>query len=299
MDFWVESLRQCIEQKVKRHIPGPQFEYRPTYDIDQSRAYQNKGFTRNTAGFMKDLFRNMNDVKVRYRVLTGKEKDPYDTFDHIEKMLAESGYRAIFFIHPGTYGPYDKNISLKNKKHRAFIRDLAQRHTIGIHPSYRAASDPALLKSEIELLSEVLGQPVTHCRHHFLKIQIPFTYRNYLSLGITHDYSLGWAGDRGFRAGFSRSFPFYDLEKEETTALTLHPFCFMDSALRNLRKLSPSETELEIESMLHLLRETGGIFCSIWHNTSLVEDSHWKGWRDVHDFSIRTALHERPISNDE
>ena len=44
------------------------------------------------------------------------------------------------------------------------------------------------LKKEIDGLSNVLRKQITLSRQHFLKLNMPQTYRNLLSLDITDDY---------------------------------------------------------------------------------------------------------------
>ena len=55
-------------------------------------------------------------------------------------------------------------------------------------------------------------------------LRFPQTYRRLLKLSVREDYTLGYAGQTGFRAGICTPFYFYDLELEETTNLLLVPF---------------------------------------------------------------------------
>ena len=52
----------------------------------------------------------------------------------------------------------------------------------------------------------------------------------------TDDYSMGYVGEPGFRAGISIPFPFYNLLDEKETALMVHPFAFMDRGLKDYLK---------------------------------------------------------------
>lgn len=291
VDFWVKALEDLLKKKSPTlQTKAAQFSFQPTYDIDQYWAFLHKGLWRNTAGYFKDWFNGAAISKgLRRKVLNKKVADPFDSFAYLEQLNKTHQLSPIYFIHPGTYGTFDKNISLKNKHARALVLSLAQQHTVGLHPSYKSAKDATLLKKELELLSAVIGSKVTRIRHHYLRISIPDTYRLYTELGITDDYSLGWATDRGFRAGCSRSFPFYDLEREQMSPLMLHPLSMMDGALKTYRNLRPYEARMEIESMIHLIKEVNGTFVSLWHNESLGTTPQWSGWREVYEFLIACA----------
>jgi hypothetical protein len=39
--------------------------------------------------------------------------------------------------------------------------------------------------------------------------------------------------------------------------------------------------------MINETRKVGGLFVSIWHNTSLLDSDEWKGWREVFEFMIK------------
>ncbi len=292
VDFWLKQLESLI---TKQHrgttIKSHEFTFTPTYDIDQFWAYLHKGTWRNTAGYLRDWFNGSAIAPgLRKKVLQKKVSDPFDAYSYLEELHSSHKLSAIFFVHPGTYGPYDKNIKLTNKFVREIITSLSLKNEVALHPSYKSANNEPLFRHELEELSSLLGKKITHCRQHFLKIKLPDTYRMYISAGITDDYSLGWATDIGFRAGTSRSFPFYDLEKESITSLMLHPLCMMEGALKSYRKLRPYEARMELESMIHLLHEVNGTLLSLWHNESLGNNPQWSGWREVYEFMIQRAL---------
>lgn len=292
VDYWVKELRSAITQHSRGHLPEPPvFSYLPTYDIDQFYSFRHKGFLRNAAGFLRDLLKaKFALVSQRIRVLRGKEKDPFDSFDYLDGLHTRYGLKPIYFLHPGTYGPFDKNVPLHHPGATERVKHLLEKYSVGLHPSYRAARDPELLRSEIQALSSLTGVPVTCVRQHFLRIRIPETYRTFASLGIKNDYSLGWASDNGFRAGTGRSFPFYDLQREHQTSLILHPLCMMDGAFRNYQQVSPDQAKQEAAGIIRSLKETGSTCISLWHNESLGSSPHWKNWKEVYEFIIEKAI---------
>lgn len=290
VDLWLNRLTRLLQQyDPYLKASNSEFEFLPTYDIDQTWSYLHKGFSRNTAGLIRDLllFRWQN-AALRVKVLRGRKTDPFDCFAWLDYLHEACNLKPLYFIHPGTYGKYDKNIPLLHPAHSARIRELGQTNDIGIHPSFLSFENTELLKREIGQLSFVLGREITKARQHFLRIRLPETYRRYIECGITDDYSLGWAGDSGYRAGTSRSFPFYDLERESATPLMLHPLSMMDGAYQVYRKISAEESALEAAAMAEYQKDTGGRLITLWHNESLSDQGQWKGWRPVYEHILRT-----------
>lgn len=292
VDFWLSWLRQAIEDRCGGLLPkADPFNFQPTYDIDQFFSYRYKGLFRNGAGVMRDLAKgNLPKVGLRMQVLFGNKKDPFDSFSYLDELHLTYGLKPIYFIHPGTYGKFDKNIPLQKAIVARRVRELAEKYTVGVHPSYISAGKPTLLRAEMDALAAIIGSPADRCRQHFLRIRIPDSFRLFMACGIRHDYSLGWASDNGFRAGTGRSFPFYDLEKEEETPLILHPLCMMDGAFRNYLHMHPEEAKAQISEIIRSLKDTNSVCTTLWHNESLGTSRHWAGWRSVYEHTLREAL---------
>jgi len=156
----------------------------------------------------------------------------------------------------------------------------------GIHPSYRSAGRPATLRMEAERYSKIAGHEAGCARQHWLLLRLPETYQSYEDAGISIDYTMGYADEPGFRAGIARPFPFYDLSKEKITGLTIVPFQIMDGTLRQYLHLSPEAALPVIRSLVSSTMSVGGLFVSIWHNTSLAEGNGWEGWRRVFEETL-------------
>jgi hypothetical protein len=292
VDLWIKQFVQTLQKKYPQFDPkGQTFSFLPTYDIDQAWEYLHKNVIRSVVAGLRDYYRGRrNLVRERVNVLSKKVQDPSDSYDIQFALQEKYNLHPVYFFHPGTYGKYDKNISLKNPAFKDLIHRIKEKAEIGIHPSYRSAEEKGLLEKEVELLSKVSGLPINKCRHHFLRIKLPETYRKYISCGITDDYSLGWASDNGFRAGTSRSFPFYDLEKEETTELMIHPLVMMDGAYKNYLKLTPDEATIELDKLIVEVKNAGGTFISLFHNHTLGSSPLWSGWKEVYEKMIVSAL---------
>jgi hypothetical protein len=292
VDYWVSQLSDSIRKFYPDfQVPANSFRFIPTYDIDQAWAYLHKGYLRNTGALVKKIFSGQyKNASEHMKVLLRKVPDPFDSYSFQFELQAKYKLKPIYFIHPGTYGRFDKNISLKNKYFRNLINDLSAKGEIGLHPSYRSATEPGLIEKEKHQLEEACGLKINKCRYHFLRLSYPESYRDLISCGITDDYSLGWVEDIGFRAGTSREFPFYDLEKEQITLLAIHPFIMMEGALGTHRHLNAEESLREIIAQIDIVKANGGDYICLWHNEILGSSAKWAGWRTVFEEMIREAL---------
>lgn len=257
-----------------------------TFDIDNAFAYLHKNTLRTQLAIAKDyLYNRKKRLEDRKKVLAGELTDPYDTFDFIQ-TLAMSGANVLVFWLLGDYGTYDKNISHLQPDQRELIRKMSETIEIGIHGSYGSNDAEYQLGTEMGRLADITGKEVAKNRQHYLMINLPFTYQALLRQHITDDYTMGYADIAGFRAGTARVFNWFDLHKNESTALRIHPFTYMDGTLHEYLKLSPVEAKNKISSLYEEICRYGGQFSYIWHNETIGDYSHWQGWKDVFSHTI-------------
>lgn len=291
INIWVQEIGKILKNRFRDFkYQGSKYSFISTIDIDAAWAYKQKGLFRTLGGYINDLWHlSFERIAERTRVLAGFAKDPFDTYDYIMQINRENELRPIFFILFAEYGFNDKNIPVRNRKFHTLIKSLADRASIGIHPSYNSNSFFGKLKREIERLSRVLNREIAKSRQHFLVLQLPTTYRNLINLDVTEDYSMGFAGKPGFRAGICSTFNFYDLDLDTETHLKVHPFTFMEGTLKDYLKLTPQKSIDIIKKLIGEVKAVNGTFIPIWHNESLSNQHRWKGWRHVYEEMIREA----------
>lgn len=295
-DRWANAFLKFLDhhQLIKYRRKTQSIQIIPTFDIDNAYAYHLKTGVRKFLSTAKDLIKgDRSRIKERESVLTGGISDPYDTYDYI-LSIADRGFHVNMFWLLGDYAKYDKNISFKNVRHQRLIRKMAQKTTIGIHPSYKSNSYEYYLLSEKERLEIILHTMVEHSRQHFLKLKIPITYPTLYSMGIKHDYTMGYADQAGFRSGTARPHKWYDLTKNRVSELIIHPFVYMDGTLNEYMKLQPQEAMELIEKLYKEVKKYGGDFLFIWHNETIGDYGKWLGWKDVLEFTLNlnTQKHE-------
>jgi hypothetical protein len=191
---------------------------------------------------------------------------------------------------------YDKNIAPVHPAMVNLIQRLSSVFSIGLHPSWSSHHQPEIIQQEKKHLEAAISNSVTASRQHYIRMQLPETYRLLLQVGIQKDYSMGYGSINGFRASFAGSFCWYDLEKEEKTGLRIYPFFFMDANSRFEQRQDAATSVKELESYFNLCKKYNGLFISIFHNHLIGNDKEGLHWRIVHEqlislIQLSPALH--------
>jgi len=289
VDIYAWHLKKLLSERFPGLIfPERTFRFIPTIDIDIAFAYKGRGLIRTMYGAARSLLTgDFGRLSERVGVLSGKTPDPYDTYG--DQMMLHAKYRSspYYFFLCGDHGPLDKNISYLSASFKKLVREMARHATIGIHPSFASDSKPRILNKEMKRLAELSNKPVTCSRQHFLKLQLPHTYRALIANNITHDFSMGYASRPGFRSGTCTPFYFYDLERETATSLKVVPLTVMDGTLRDYLGLSPGQAIQTIRELMDEVKGVNGTFVSLWHNDAFSEKGSWAGWKKVYEEMLK------------
>lgn len=290
VNIWIQDFRKVLKEKyLTLNIQHSTFKFVPTYDIDEAFSYKHKGLLRTVGGAAMQLKSgNLQPVKERIRVLTGKSKDPYNSYQWMDELHAKYDLKPIYFFHVAAKnGKYDKNILPSQPAMQQLLKQHTGKYSIGIHPSWRSGDDESLLGKEIKTVENITGRKVTLSRQHYIRFTLPHTFRRLIDAGITDDFSMGYGSINGFRASVASSFYWYDLEKEQQTDLLLHPFCFMDANSFYEQKHTSTEALNEMKQYYDAVKSVNGTLITIWHNTFLGTDKKFTGWKEIYEDFIK------------
>jgi hypothetical protein len=290
VNIWINEIAKRIEKKHDSFkFPKRNFKFMSTIDIDNAYAYRHKGFIRIIGGLGKSLFKEGNFTE-RLNVIFGKGNDPYDTFDYQLEIHEKFNISPIYFFLLGDYALNDKNTPVKNKTFQSLIKSISDYYEVGIHPSYASNKNVETLTKEIKRLQTITHRNTTKSRQHFLKLNLPNTYRNLIDNDILEDYTMGYAEKSGFRASICSPYYFYDLDTEVETKLQLFPFTVMEATYQYYKNTSPEKTIEEIKTLMQKVKDVDGTFISVWHNESLSDKGIWTGWKIVYEKMLKESL---------
>ena len=285
IDAWMMDLREGLQQRFPSiRFRIPQTEYQLTYDVDLAWAVRSKGLPRLIGGLMKTgLKGQFQALMASIRVLRGRQQDPYDCYDRLDGLHSTFGIHPIyFFLLAKKLQGVDRNPDPDREEVKKLVRRHAGIYRIGMHPSWQSGDDPEIFRSEKKCLEQMIGQTVRRSRQHYLRMQLPNTYRQLIDQGITDDHSMGYGTINGFRASVSRPFPWYDLPEERETSLMVHPFCFMDATAFHELGMSAGEAYVQLEGYLKSVRAVGGCMTTVFHNSMLGTASLYDGWYEMY-----------------
>ncbi|MFT5227206.1 MAG: hypothetical protein ACI8YO_001362 [Gammaproteobacteria bacterium] len=288
VDFWMNDLFAAIAN-IYANFSAPKRKFRllPTMDVDVAYAYRGRSFARNFRSIAKDVLTlNLDRIKDR-RKTKSTGLDPFDTFDYFNRLTKEFDLDKKHFFLLGDYGKHDKNLHHHDPDLTTLIKSHSE--TAGSHPSYAVHTSEVQLEKEKRRLEKIIGRTVNHSRYHYLKFELPESFRQLCRLGYTEDYSMAYAEQPGFRTSTSIPYTFYDLSTESPTELIIYTTAVMDGTCENYLKLSPDEAVKKINSLVDTVRKVDGTFILLWHNESLSNRGNWKGWRDVFHRVIKYA----------
>ena len=289
----VDQWAYALKQELLRLYPQCKFTCRsfrfiPTIDIDHPYLYRNKGFALNALCLLKDLFeRKFSVFRDRLLTILHLKEDTYFNFEYLLQLYQEQDIKGLFFVHRGPYGKFDRRYIYPSRRYRKMLRQISEKHSVFIHPSYIAAFNNLQFCKEKMELEMILEKKVEGSRQHFLRFRFPETFRQLLAADIHDDYSVLYSSQFGFRAGTSIPFPFYDIEKEQETSLIIHPSAVMDVTLHRDFGMTSQEALEKIQELAEKVKAVNGDLITLFHNSSLAETAEWKGWKETYTEMIK------------
>ena len=95
-----------------------------------------------------------------------------------------------------------------------------------------------------------------------------------------------YASQSGFRTGLCTPHQWFDLERNESTTLTIHTSAVMEGTLRDYNKLDAFEASHLIENTITKIKQVNGEFVSVWHNDSFTKENY--KWVTVYEEMLKT-----------
>jgi len=287
VNIWSKRIAELIQENWPDWSPGKkEYSFIPTIDINAAWKYKRKGFFRTAAALTNSLVNGeFRQAMERIKVVSNRMPDPLDTYE--EQLIIHKKYSldTIYFVLFAEYDNNDRNIPVNNRHFITLVKGLADYFRIGIHTSYASLKVLEKLDQEFGRLSAVLNKDVNITRQHFHVLNMPLTYRNFVSRDVENDYSMGYAVIPGFRAGICDPFYFYDLDFEMETNMMVWPYCIVDKAIELGYDLNRS-----FKTIIDTVKSLDGTLITLWNNESLNTDHSTKAGLDDYEAMIRMAL---------
>ena len=269
VDEYGEYLRLCLRNMG---VEVPDVPKQPTvtltHDVDV--PFEHRTMRAVLGGIKRGEWR-----QVLHNAFSSLEKNTAYTFPWLleQDALLPNAQQIYFLRMPLQPCAQDKPyLSYQSADMQALLRLLKEANvTLGLHTSYASGVNAAGIAEEKAQLEKVIGFPVLHNRHHFLRTCSPLDMQALADAGILHDYTLGFADQVGFRIGTARPVRFINPVTLKVTPLCLHPLLVMDATLFSYMNLSVDAAFACIEQLAAAVKAYGGEFVLLWHNTGYAQ----------------------------
>lgn len=262
----------------------------PTCDVDIPYYWRSKPKWKIIAGGFRHPLHFLKDIKQSKAVKHGIQKDPYDQFDYLMTLAEKADNRFEFNMIGGGRTRYEGYYNISDENIKSLMKEMSSRiHRIGAHPSYNSFKDASVMKTEIDAISKSSGLVISSSRQHYLRFEVPDTWRCLTEAGIKTDSTLGYAAEPGFRCGTSKPFPVFDIHQRKELSLIERPLLIMDVSFRMYKKLTIEQSIALSQKIIEQVKKHNGELVFLWHNSSLSEIDGWEGWNKVLEYLL--AVH--------
>ena len=264
------------------------FSFVLTHDVDALVLWRGWGHVTRTA--VADIVKRFSLPSAVRRlhqfwdITRGAQKDPYDSYQLLMDISESLNLTSHFYFKCGGNRPQDRvhPFDIRSPKARQVIRSIRSRdHIVGFHPSYQASTDAAVWNQELTALSEVCECAVTEGRQHYLKFQVPFTWRLWEENGMNIDSTLGFADREGFRCGTGDEYRVFDVAERRTLRLKERPLVFMEHRNHFCGGFQGAVEEHEMASIVAAARRMNTPVTLLFHNDAMSEPLFQQMYRRI------------------
>lgn len=211
--------------------------------------------------------------------------DPMDSFDLIQALEDSYGFRSTFFFMSLRHGlsSEGRRYSVQNPKvAKTAEKLLVGGWEIGLHAAYHNHLSLSSLKEQKQRLEEVIKEEISGCRHHYLRVRFPDSWKIYAQAGFKYSSNMGWgSGSQGFRAG--TCLPYQPIGEYSLLEI---PFQLMD-----MSSIVDIESYMNMfNQYLELVKSVGGCLVIDFHQEHFQEQAAsgvGKVYRDILDSIAR------------
>lgn len=218
-----------------------------------------------------NLFINgdFNGLKTRLSCFFERKYDiAKDTFEKIFQIETEFDAKSTFF-----FMATDKDIL----RIRYNVEDIAlqnimniiseEGHEIGLHGGYYSYNDIDSMVIEKQRIEKAIRRKVSGYRGHYLRFEVPDTWKLLSKAGFVYDTTYGLANRIGFRNGLCHPFLPYDFRSETEIDIVEFPMAVMDGPLFSGNQNMISALS-RIENLVKITRKNKGVLVLNWHSNN-------------------------------
>jgi peptidoglycan/xylan/chitin deacetylase (PgdA/CDA1 family) len=216
--------------------------------------------------------------RVIAKVNMDKRKNPFWNFNKIMEIEKKFNAKSTFFFKATNKDPANWIYNIESLKDELeHISDNG--FEIGLHGGYYSYNNPQALQEEKIRLEKVLGKPIVGIRMHYLRFEVPYTWRMLKDIGFKYDTTFGYPDMPGFRNGMCYPFKPYDLFHEEVIDILEIPLNVMDNTLFHIGLEKGWNI---MKKIIDYTQKYSGVVTILWHNTTF-DEVFWGNWSKIYN----------------
>jgi hypothetical protein len=293
---YIEMLRRMLVYLGVSAKISQKYTVVPTHDVDF--VFRLNRFPKFIKAFSGDILKRKNigeALKTTLNYIKGifnSKSDPYNTFLFLSEISKKNGAVSRFYFMPSYAEENESEYDIRNPKVEKIIHELSENGCIiGIHGTVSAHKNSDKFGEEKKRLEHII-QPITECRTHFLRFDIPKTFRIFEENNILTDSSLSFSADGGFRCGICFEYQTFDILKRKELNVWEMPLIVMETALRK-KYPSPNEFYSAFKKLSETVKKYQGDFVFLWHNSNL-NVGIWKDYKKIYPQLVREISNQKP-----
>lgn len=198
--------------------------------------------------------------------VNGKKQSPYLNFNHIMEIENKYDAKSSFYFITARKDPLRFRYDIEDVE-TELGEILDNGCEVGLHGGYYAYDNFESIKSEKEILENILGKKIIGYRNHYLRFKVPDTWELLTKAGFKYDTSFGYPDMIGFRNGMCHPFKPYNLNKNETIDILEIPLVIMDGTLFSYAK-SFEDAFNTAKKLIDTVEKHNGVITILWHNNT-------------------------------
>lgn len=260
-----------------------EFEIFLTHDVDSLNSRDKYVFLHNAKSLITDKTVGMS-TKFK-ELISDLVHNRHLQIDNYIDIETKRNAKSEFYFITGVKHRLGKRYDLNNvEKQLKRLKDSPS-HIIGIHTNYFSYKDRTLIKDEINEIESKANVKVKSCRNHYLRFEIPTTWKELSSCSIISDSTMGYSDINGFRAGFASSYVPFDHKENKLIDIFETPLIVMDGIVMP-KPISFEEKWKEIKQIIDYVIKYNGTASVLFHQRVIYNDEYKAMYEKIMDYVV-------------
>jgi len=297
-----ETYAKYHKLEIKRRRLFDNFGFILSHDVDRVAFHHPRLIAYKILQILGIRYTNYSKTTILKEVLYGlffhinpfRGNDPWWSFSWIIELEKRLGIRSTFYFLHREDGYKNAWFKFNSRKIKTLISRLkADKFEVGVHGTFKSATDLSSLIKQKSILASVYGREPVGVRQHYLLFSYPLTFRIQEDAGFVYDSTLAFHDRDGYRNGYCHPFHPYDLERDCAMDIWEIPLVMMEVSVLQYRKLSYEEMHNAVKHYIIEAQKFGGIFSLLWHNCRL-NDFEYSGITKFYEELLCDIIQKNP-----